>query len=128
MPVRSVTETTEAGFGETGTGHPLRVSISIEFQEMADAAGAVAAGVEPLNTLLTDLSDAVGAASAGFAGQAAAGLGEALTAWFEVAGTLGPVLEGYAQALMTVANEHVVNEGEQTQNYQHLIDRLGGPR
>lgn len=29
---------------------------------------------------------------------------------------------------MTVANEHVVNEGEQTQNYQHLIDRLGGPR
>ena len=128
MPAQPVTETTEAGFAETGTGHHLGVTISIEFQEMADAAGAVAAGVEPLNTLLNDLSGAVGTASAGFAGQAASGLGEALTAWFEVAGTLGPVLEGYAQALMTVANEHVVNEGEQTRSYQHLIDRLGGPR
>jgi hypothetical protein len=27
---------------------------------------------------------------------------------------------------MTVANEHVVNEGEQVSNYQNLVDRLGG--
>ena len=102
------------------------MSISLEFQEMADAAGAVAAGVEPLNTLLTDLSGSIEAAATGFSGQAAAGLGEALAAWFETAGTLGPILEGYAQALMTVANEHVLNEGEQSQTYARLANRLGG--
>lgn len=101
------------------------MSISLEFPEMADAARAVAEGVAPLEALLADLSGTVETAAAGFKGQAATGLGEALGAWFDVAGTLGPILEGYAQALMTVANEHVLNEAEQTEHYQQLIDRLG---
>jgi uncharacterized protein YukE len=100
--------------------------ISLEFQEMQDAAQAVAAGVEPLNTVLTDLGGAIEAAATGFKGQAAAGLGEALGSWFEVAGTLGPILEGYAQSIMTVANEHLLNENVQSQTYSDLVQRLGG--
>jgi hypothetical protein len=101
-------------------------NISLEFQELQDAAQAVATGVEPLNTVLTDLGGAIETAAVGFKGQAAAGLGEALGAWFDVASTLGPILEGYAGAIMTVANEHVLNEGEQTRTYTSLIERLGG--
>jgi uncharacterized protein YukE len=100
--------------------------ISLEFQEMQDAAQAVAAGVEPLNTVLTDLGGAIEVAATGFKGQAAAGLGEALGAWFDVAGTLGPILEGYAQSIMTVANEHLLNENDQSQTYADLVQRLGG--
>lgn len=102
------------------------MSISLEFQEMEAAARAVADGVAPLNTLLTDLGGSLETAATGFRGQAATGLGEALGAWFEAAGTLGPILEGYAQALMIVANEHVLNESEQTELYARLIQRLGG--
>lgn len=104
------------------------VSISLEFPEMARAAQQVADGVPPLNDLLTALGGTIETAATGFRGQAATGLGEALGAWFDAAGTLGPILEGYAQALMTVANEHVLNEGEQTEAYQNIVDRLGGPR
>lgn len=113
-------------FDHSVTGHHGGVSISLEFPEMADAARVVAEGVAPLDALLTELSGTVETAAAGFRGQAATGLGEALDAWFGVAGTLGPILEGYAQALMTVANEHVRNEAEQTEHYQQLADRLGG--
>lgn len=102
------------------------MSISLEFQEMEAAARAVADGVAPLNTLLTDLGGAIETAATGFRGRAATGLGEALGAWFEAAGALGPILEGYAQALMIVANEHVLNESEQTELYARLIQRLGG--
>lgn len=102
------------------------MTIGLEFQELQTAAQTVAAGVEPLNTLLTDLGGAIESASSGFRGQAATGLGEALGAWFEVAGTLGPILEGYAQALMIVANEHVANEGDQVERYRDLTERLGG--
>lgn len=102
------------------------MSISLEFQELERAAQLVAAGVPPLNDILTELGGAIETAATGFRGQAATGLGEALGAWFEVAGTLGPILEGYAQALMAVANEHVLNEGEQTAAYQNLVERLGG--
>jgi uncharacterized protein YukE len=104
------------------------MSISLEYGELRDAARTVAEGIAPLSDLLTELMDSIGSASDGFQGQAAAGLGEALTAWFGVAQTLGPVMESYASALMTVANEHIVNEGSQVDSYQHLTDRLGGPR
>lgn len=102
------------------------MSISLEFPELERAAHTVAAGVQPLNDILTELGGTIETAAVGFKGQAAAGLGEALGAWFEVAGTLGPILEGYASALMTVANEHVANEGEQISSYQNLVQRLGG--
>jgi uncharacterized protein YukE len=102
------------------------MSISLEFAELRQAAQTVAAGVQPLSDVLTGLSDTIGTASDGFRGQAAGGLGEALTAWYEVAQTLGPILENYSAALMTVANEHVVNEGHQVDSYQQLSTRLGG--
>jgi len=102
------------------------MSISLEYGELHDAATTVSEGIQPLSALLTELSDSIGAASDGFQGQAASGLGEALTAWFEVAKTLGPIMESYASALMTVANEHITNEGGQVTSYQHLTERLGG--
>jgi uncharacterized protein YukE len=102
------------------------MSIGLEYGELRDAATTVSEGVQPLSDLLTELSDSIATASDGFQGQAAAGLGEALTAWFEVAKTLGPIMEAYASALMTVANEHVTNEGRQVTGYQRLSERLGG--
>jgi len=102
------------------------MSISLEYGELRDAATTVSEGIQPLSDLLTELSDSIGTASDGFQGQAATGLGEALTAWFQVARTLGPIMESYASALMTVANEHVTNEGTQVSSYQRLTERLGG--
>lgn len=102
------------------------MSISLEFHQLERAAHTVAAGVPPLNDLLAELSGSVETAATGFRGQAATGLGEALGAWFEAAAELGPALEGYAQALMTVANEHLVNEHRQTESYSQLAQRLGG--
>jgi uncharacterized protein YukE len=102
------------------------MSISLEYGELRDAATTVSDGIQPLSDLLTELSDSVGTASDGFQGQAASGLGEALTAWFQVAQTLGPIMEAYASALMTVANEHITNEGGTVTSYQRLTERLGG--
>lgn len=104
------------------------MTIQLEFEELQSAARTIADGVLPLQDLLTTLSDGIESASSGFAGQASVGLGEALSAWFEVAVTLGPILDGYAQAIMTVANEHLRNEGTQTESYQRLGQRLGGPQ
>ena len=65
-------------------------------------------------------------AGRGFRGQAAAGFGEAINEWFDVAVTLGPILEGYAQSLMYVAQEHQTNDVAQAQRAGQLADRLGG--
>ncbi|WP_248583526.1 WXG100 family type VII secretion target [Nocardioides sp. InS609-2] len=102
------------------------MTISLEYGEISDAAKTVAEGVAPLRDLLTDLSDSIETASAGFKGQAAAGMGEAVMSWFQVAGTLGPILEGYAGALVGVANEHITNDGNQVDRHSHLAARLGG--
>ena len=40
--------------------------------------------------------------------------------------TLGPILEGYSQSLMYVAQEHATNDVEQAQRAGQLADRLGG--
>jgi len=58
--------------------------------------------------------------------QAAAGFGEAINAWFDVAVTLGPVLEGYAQSLSYLAQEHATNDLAQAERAGQLADRLGG--
>lgn len=110
------------------------MTIGLDIGEPSAAALTVAEGVEPLQALLTELSDAVGVAAGGFRGAAAGGLGTALTAWFDVAGTLAPILEAYSQALATVDHEHAANETAQVGRYSagsggsHLDDRLGGPR
>jgi HAMP domain-containing protein len=104
------------------------MTIGLDLGEPSAAALTVAVAIEPLQTLLTDLSDAAGLAGGGFRGSAAAGLGAALTAWFEVAASLSPILDAYSQALATVDLEHTVNEGTQTERYDLMEQRLGGPR
>ncbi len=108
------------------------MTIGLDIGEPSAAALTVAEGVEPLQALVTELHDAVAAASTGFRGAAAGGLGAALEAWFDVAGTLSPILEAYSQALATVDHEHAANETVQVDRYSaggaHLDDRLGGPR
>ena len=102
------------------------MTVGLVYSEMQAAAQAVAEAVDPLQTTLRDLGADVETAAAGFKGQAAAGFGEALTAWFEAAITLGPVLEAYSQNLMYVAQEHATNDHQQAVNAGRLTDRLGG--
>lgn len=105
------------------------MTVGIVYSEIQAAAQVVADGVEPLQSTLQALgADLEAAAAAGFKGQAAAGLGEAVSAWFDVAVTLGPILEGYAQALVGVAQEHAANDVQQADRYARLDDRLGGAR
>jgi len=102
------------------------VTVGLVYAEMQAAAVAAADAVEPLRTTLRDLGADVETAAAGFRGQAAAGFGEALSAWFEVAITLGPILEGYSQNLLYVAQEHATNDHQQAVDAGRLTDRLGG--
>lgn len=102
------------------------MTVGLVYAEMQAAAQAVADAVDPLQTTLRDLGADVETAAAGFKGQAAAGFGEAISAWFDVAVTLGPILEGYSQSLAYVAQEHATNDHQQAVNAGRLMDRLGG--
>lgn len=105
------------------------MTVGIVYSEIQAAAQAVADGVEPLQSTLQALgADLEAAAAAGFRGQAAAGFGEAVGAWFDVAHTLGPILEGYSQALVGVAQDHATNDVLQADRYARMDDRLGGAR
>lgn len=103
------------------------MTVGLVYAEMQAAAQVVADAIDPLQTTLSDLgADIEAAAGTGFKGQAAAGFGEAVSAWFEVAASLGPILEGYSQALMYVAQEHATNDHRQAERAGRLMDRLGG--
>lgn len=103
------------------------MAVGLVYAEMQAAAQAAADAVEPLQQTLRDLAATVETeAGAGFKGQAAAGFGEAINEWFNVAITLGPILEGYSQSLMYVAQEHATNDIEQATRAGQLADRLGG--
>jgi WXG100 family type VII secretion target len=103
------------------------VAVGLVYSEMQAAAQAVADAVEPLQKTLQDLGATIETeAGKGFSGQAAAGFGEAVNAWFDVAITLGPILEGYSQNLMYVAQEHATNDVSQADRAGQLADRLGG--
>ncbi len=105
------------------------MTVGIVYSEIQAAAQAVAEGVEPLESTLRALgADVEALATAGFKGQAAAGFGEAISAWFDVALTLGPILEGYSQSLIGVAQEHATNDVQQADRYARMNDRLGGGR
>nr|WP_253943200.1 hypothetical protein [Nocardioides sp. zg-1308] len=94
---------------------------------MQAAAQAAADAVEPLQETLRELGATIETeAGKGFKGQAAAGFGEAVNEWFTIAVTLGPILEGYSQSLMYVAQEHATNDVEQATRAGQLADRLGG--
>lgn len=103
------------------------MAVGLVYSEMQAAAQAAADAVEPLQQTLSDLGATIETeAGAGFRGQAAAGFGEAINEWFTVAITLGPILEGYSQSLMYVAQEHATNDVEQAVRAGQLADRLGG--
>jgi len=103
------------------------VAVGLVYAEMQAAAQAVAEAIEPLQTTLSDLGATIETeAGSGFKGQAAAGFGEAINEWFDVAVTLGPILDGYAQSLMYVAQEHATNDVTQADRAGNLADRLGG--
>ena len=103
------------------------MAVGLVYSEMQAAAQAAADAVEPLQQTLRDLASTIETESGrGFKGQAAAGFGEAINEWFTVAVTLGPILEGYSQTLMYVAQEHAANDTEQATRAGNLTDRLGG--
>jgi WXG100 family type VII secretion target len=103
------------------------VAVGLVYSEMQAAAQAVADAIDPLQTTLQDLGATIETeAGKGFKGQAAAGFGEAVNEWFNVAMTLGPILEGYSQSIMYVAQEHATNDVEQATRAGQLADRLGG--
>jgi len=106
------------------------VAVGLVYAEMQAAAQAAAEAVEPLQETLRELGATIETeAGKGFKGQAAAGFGEAINEWFNVAITLGPILEGYSQSLMYVAQEHATNDVAQAERSGQLADRLGsGPR
>lgn len=104
------------------------MTVGLVYAEMRAAAQAVADAVEPLQTTLRDLGAGIEGAATGFKGQAAAGFGEAVSAWFEVAVGLGPILDGYSQSLMYVAQEHATNDQRRAVDADRLTDRLGGIR
>src|SRR6478609_10936173 len=109
-----------AARGRKGGDRPERegaaVAVGLVYSEMQAAAQAVADAVEPLQTTLQELGATIETeAGKGFKGQAAAGFGEAVNEWFDVAVTLGPILDGYAQSLMYVAQEHATNDVAQAE-------------
>lgn len=62
----------------------------------------------------------------GSKGQAAASFGAAITAWFDVAVTIGPILDGYSQALVGLAQEHATTDLQVALNADRLQQPLGG--
>ena len=103
------------------------MAVGLVYSEMQAAAQAVADAVEPLQQTLQELGATIETeAGKGFKGQAAAGFGEAINAWFDVAITLGPILDGYSQSLTYIAQEHATNDGAQAERASQLADRLGG--
>lgn len=103
------------------------MAVGLVYSEMQAAAQAVADAVEPLQTTLRELGATIETeAGTGFRGQAAAGFGEAVGEWFDVAVTLGPILDAYAQHLTYVAQEHATNDVTQAERAGQLADRLGG--
>ena len=103
------------------------MAVGLVYAEMQAAAQAAADAVEPLQETLRELGATIETeAGSGFKGQAAAGFGEAINEWFTIAITLGPILEGYSQSLMYVAQEHATNDVAQAERSGQLTERLGG--
>ena len=103
------------------------MAVGLVYAEMHAAAQAVADAVDPLQQTLRDLGATIETESGkGFKGQAAAGFGEAVNEWFDVAVSLSPILEAYSRNLMFLAQEHSTNDTEQAARASQLQDRLGG--
>ena len=86
------------------------------------AASQVHQAVGPIQDVLQELDDAIAAAGGGFKGAAAAGLGEALQAWYAAAATLAPTLIEFASKLV----ETDVTAGRNEEAVQNKFARLLG--
>jgi uncharacterized protein YukE len=104
------------------------MTIGLTYGEPSTAAHTLIESIGPLQQTLTATAERVETVAPGFSGAAAVGLVEALTAWFESAGTLGPVLQEYSEALVAIDATHATNDVVQHQTYSELHNRLGGPR
>ena len=98
----------------------------LQIGRQSEAAQLVVDAIEPIETTLKDLATTLQGASPGFQGGAAAGLGEALQAWFTAAGDLLPTLGEYATKLVAVDRTEAETEVRQQQSYARLAGRLGG--
>ncbi len=98
----------------------------LQIGAQAEAAQLVLGAVDPIQTTLQDLGNALQGASGGFRGGAAAGLAEALDAWFTAAGDLLPTLQEYAAKLVAVDVTEARTEEAQQERYARLASRLGG--
>ena len=100
----------------------------LQIGRQSEAARLVVDAVEPIQTTLKDLATSLQGASGGFRGGSAAGLAEALEAWFTAAGDLLPTLQEYAARLVAVDRTEALTETQQQERYARLAGRLGGPR
>ena len=100
----------------------------LQIGRQSEAARTVADAIEPIQTTLKDLGSSLQGATGGFRGGAAAGLGEALEAWFTAAGDLLPTLQEYATKLVAVDRAEAHTEATQQERYARLAGRLGGAR
>lgn len=122
---REVVTTTGAP-ESTGTSKGATVAVGLVYAEMQAAAQAVGDAIEPLQSTLNELSATIETqAGTGFRGQAAAGFGEAVNAWFEEAVTLGRILDGYAQSLVELTRDHAATDGARAESADRIADRLG---
>ena len=98
----------------------------LQIGAQSEAARLVIGAVEPIQTTMQDLAASLQGASSGFRGGAAAGLTDALEAWFTAAGELPAILQEYATKLVAVDTAEAETEVAQQQSYARLADRLGG--
>lgn len=100
----------------------------LQIGAQTEAARLVHEAIEPIQETLSDLGKTLEAASAGFTGGAAAGLAEAVQAWYTAAQDLLPTLGEYAQKLVAVDQTEARTESERLSSFSNLAERLGGTR
>lgn len=98
----------------------------LELGAQTRAAQAVADGIPDVMKVVEDLGTTLEGAMSGFRGGSAAGLAEAVTAWFEAAQQLGPALATYAENLVATDTAAARNDDRQQQLFTSYASRLGG--
>jgi len=100
----------------------------LQIGRQSEAAQLVVDAIEPIEATLKDLATSLQGSAGGFRGGSAAGLADALEAWFTAAGELLPTLQQYAAKLVAVDRTESVTEVQQQERYARLAGRLGGAR
>ena len=98
----------------------------LELGAQTEAARIVVGTLQPIQTALQDLGSSLQTSSEGFKGGAAAGLGEAVEAWFSAAGDLLPTLQDYARNLVAVDTTEARTDQAGQERFARLAGRLGG--